>query len=233
MNSAPHMMITRNKRLTREDDLEALGWKFTHHDFIRKTIEIPARLSSSHIQENITITSQTGVQAFVEILHRFKLNKANHIVFCIGNATKDLALHAGLVVHGSAPDARSLADEILKHPSVKSITHVAGSLRRGELYQTLEQSGVVVSEIVAYRTELTPTRLDVKVDGIVFYSPSAVESFLQENPLPKSACFCIGQTTADHAKRMGCEWVYSANAPTDEALLTLITGHFSKTIPHA
>lgn len=225
MSRAPHIVVTRNKKLAGEHVLEALGWRFTHHDFIRKTIEIPARLSSSDIHQFVAITSQTGVQAFIEIINRLKLNKSDYSIFCIAHATKELALSSGLVVLGYAPDAQSLTHEILKHSSVKSISHVAGNLRRDELSQTLLQKGVVVHEILAYRTELTPIKLDTKADGIVFYSPSAVESFLLENPLPKSVCFCIGQKTAQFSKQKGCEMVYSSEKPTDEAMMALISEH--------
>jgi uroporphyrinogen-III synthase len=232
MNIAPHIAVTRNKKLAGEEALEAQGWRFTHHDFIRKVIEIPERISND-IHQNIVITSQTGVQAFVEILKRFELSKSNYVVFCIDHATKEQALQAGLIVHASAPNARSLAHEILKHPFVKSVTHVASNVRRGELAQTLQQSGVAVDEILAYRTELTPIVLNIKIDGIIFYSPSAVKSFLLKNPLPISPCFCIGSTTAHYAKQLNCNWVYSANTPTDESIMTLITEHFSKPTIHA
>ncbi len=32
-------------------------------------------------------------------------------------------------------------------------------------------------------------------DGILFYSPSAVDSYVQENEIQESHCFCIGPTT--------------------------------------
>jgi uroporphyrinogen-III synthase len=32
---------------------------------------------------------------------------------------------------------------------------------------------------------------------ILFFSPSAVESYLKDNTIKKETCFCIGETTAE------------------------------------
>ena len=230
MNRVPHIVITRAKKLKGE---EALGWEFTHHDFIQKSIEIPGALSSKDISPNIALTSKTGVQAFMEIINRLQLEKSSFSVFSIAHATKEFALRSGLHVKGDAPDATSLAKEIASHRTLKTITHVTGNLRRPELKVTLNKAGVEVTEIVAYRTELTPISITEQIDGIVFFSPSAVDSLLLANSNSDIPCFCIGQTTACHAKQKGFKTTYAPNAPTEEALINLLNDHFSKSTVHA
>jgi uroporphyrinogen-III synthase len=34
------------------------------------------------------------------------------------------------------------------------------------------------------------------LDGILFFSPSAIASFLEKNEMKNETCFCIGTTTA-------------------------------------
>jgi len=36
-----------------------------------------------------------------------------------------------------------------------------------------------------------------RFDGILFFSPSAVESYLKSNTIKDEMCFCIGETTAE------------------------------------
>lgn len=230
MNRLPHIVVTRAKKLKGED---ALGWKFSHHDFIQKSINIPVALDPKDIAPNVAFTSKTGVHAFVEIIRFLRLERSLFSAFCIAPATKELALRSGLPVKGEASDGLALAQEIIKHPTIKTITHITGNLRRSELKATLTNAGVDVREIIAYRTEFTPISLAEPFDGVVFFSPSTVDSFLLKNSVPPAPCFCIGPTTAHHAEQNGFKMTYTAAAPTEEALRILLNDHFSKLINHA
>ncbi|HEU5289667.1 MAG TPA: uroporphyrinogen-III synthase [Cyclobacteriaceae bacterium] len=230
MSYRPHIVITREKKMPGE---ERLNWEFSHHDFIQKTIEIPAHLDSWDIAPSIVLTSKMGVQAFIEMINCFSLKKSNFSIFCIAGATKDLALRSGLMVTGTASDAQALAHEILKHPTIKIITHVAGNLRRNELAQTLRNAGVEIKELIVYRTELTPILITRPFDGIVFFSPSAVDSFLLKNPVSNAPCFCIGQTTSHYARQKDFGVIYTCEAPTEEAMLSLLNDYFLKSTAHA
>lgn len=57
-----------------------------------------------------------------------------------------------------------------------------------------------------------------KWDGILFFSPSGVESFVLENNLANSAVFCIGETTAAAAKKYTSS-VIVANSTTVESVI--------------
>ena len=113
------------------------------------------------------------------------------------------------------------------------MTHVCSDRRRNELSEKLIEGGVHVHNLIAYRTEFTPVAIDQLYDGILFFSPSAVDSFLSVNTLQTVPCFCIGLTTGNHAKQKGYPFVYSPEAPTEDALLKLLTNYFHKTPAHA
>jgi uroporphyrinogen-III synthase len=55
-------------------------------------------------------------------------------------------------------------------------------------------------------------------DGILFFSPSGVESYLQENKIENEACFCIGNTTAEALKYITPNRII-ANQPNMESVI--------------
>ena len=66
-------------------------------------------------------------------------------------------------------------------------------------------------------------------DGILFFSPSAVNSFLLKNKIsPKTQLFAIGSTTANALQPFTNQPVIIAETPGKENLLHLAINHFSK-----
>ena len=61
----------------------------------------------------------------------------------------------------------------------------------------MKSAQVNFNEIQVYETTLTPHKIKTKVDAILFFSPSGVESYLAENKIKNEICFCIGETTAE------------------------------------
>ena len=66
-----------------------------------------------------------------------------------------------------------------------------------------------LNEIPVYKTELVPKKIDCILDGIMFFSPSAIKSFVKKNTLNNSECFCIGKTTSAFAKNFSNKIHYS------------------------
>jgi hydroxymethylbilane synthase len=73
---------------------------------------------------------------------------------------------------------------------------------------------------------LNPIKIDAAVSGVLFYSPSGIESYLEENSTEKVA-FCIGETTAV-AARKHFDKVEVANMPDVESVLELVNTYYSK-----
>ena len=164
----------------------------------------------------------------MEIAKKLNLNITDYIVYCISRGTNEYAVASGLLVKSTAPTASALADEILKDAEVKEVTHVSSNLRRDELSDKLIAAGVVVHDVTAYRTEFTPIASTSSYDGIVFFSPSAIDSFLSCNSLKSIPCFCIGKTTGDYARTKGYTDVNVAEAPSEDFLLKTITEYYTK-----
>jgi uroporphyrinogen-III synthase len=86
---------------------------------------------------------------------------------------------------------------------------------------------VGVKEIVVYKTIATPKKIEKKYDGILFFSPSAVKSFFQENKLDdQTILFAIGNTTADEVKKFSNSKIVVSDAPDKKTLLNKVFSYF-------
>ncbi|MEL0255592.1 MAG: uroporphyrinogen-III synthase, partial [Burkholderiaceae bacterium] len=63
-------------------------------------------------------------------------------------------------------------------------------------------------------------------DGLLFFSPSGVTSFLQKNKLHDATCFAIGKTTA-HALAPHTNSISIASEPTVSHLMALVKQHIN------
>ena len=72
----------------------------------------------------------------------------------------------------------------------------------------------------------SPLNVKEQFSGVLFYSPSTIESYLQENSTDKIA-FCIGESTAKEARKH-FDNVQVAKLPTVESVLELVNLHYIK-----
>jgi uroporphyrinogen-III synthase len=93
-----------------------------------------------------------------------------------------------------------------------------GNLRREILPDSLTLANVRFEEIEVYETMLTPHIINSKPDGILFFSPSAVESYVQANIITDETCFCIGKTTAEPIEKITTNCII-ANQPSIENVI--------------
>ena len=74
---------------------------------------------------------------------------------------------------------------------------------------------------------LVPTKsIAREQDGIVFLSPSAVQSFVEKNNMPKSVAFCIGNTTANEARKH-FESIEVAKELTMDSVIEKVTKYYA------
>jgi uroporphyrinogen-III synthase len=88
-------------------------------------------------------------------------------------------------------------------------------------------NGKKLREIVVYSTENQAIKIETPIDGVLFFSPSGVESFLEKNTLEDLPCFCIGSTTAAALHGI-TQNVHIASTPTVEAALQLSIDYFKR-----
>lgn len=152
------------------------------------------------INENLIFTSQNAAQSV--LLHpKCSALKAKN-VFCVGLKTKALLEENGFNVAAYVDYASDLAEIITLIYSNESYTFFSGNLRKETVPKALKEAKVNFNEIQVYETTLTPQKIKTAVDGILFFSPSAIESYLMENKIKNEICFCIGNTTAEALEKI-------------------------------
>ncbi len=168
------------------------GFSFTEANFIK--IE-NSDFDLKGINDNLIFTSQNAAQSV--LLHPKVEDLKTKKVFCVGIKTKSLLEENGFNVDVYVDYASDLSEIITLIYSNESFTFFSGNLRKETLPKALKAAHVKFNEIQVYETTLAPQKIKIAVDGILFFSPSAVESYLKDNKIKNEICFCIGNTTAE------------------------------------
>lgn len=164
-------------------------------------------------------TSQNGVRSFLK--KTVRLSAVKNKVLCVGEKTKMLLEENGLKVIEMAENSSELSKIISKRYKNVSFLIFSGNLRRPELPKELKRNHIQYKEIIVYNTHLNYKVFKQEFDGILFFSPSGVQSFSKENSLKNNTAFCIGKTTAVEAEKHTNQ-VIIANKPTVENVLVQV-----------
>lgn len=227
-----HILSTRpvKKALIKEaaknniaiDEISFINTETVISDEIEKKIR---NLSKKNIA--VVFTSMNAVEA----VHNHLPAKPSWKIFCIGNTTKNLVTKFFGIksIADSAENAYQLGEKIIKDKNVEAVTFFCGDQRRDELPEKLKMNNVTVEEVIVYRTIETPYIIEKEYDAIMFYSPSAVNSYFSQNKIPNNTqLFAIGSTTAGALKHFTQRAVIIAETPGKDSLVTQAITHFSK-----
>jgi uroporphyrinogen-III synthase len=175
--------------------------------------------------DSFIFTSANGFKGFLK--HAASSLFIGNTVFCVGHKTKELIERHRFTVAAVANDAEALAEIIICNYPDSSFTFFSGSLRRDSLPDALAKANIPLTEIEVYDTVLASQKINTPVDGILFFSPSAVQSYLAENIITDEACFCIGNTTAAALEGI-TDKVIIAHKPSVENVIVQVRGYFAK-----
>ncbi|MGW9684736.1 uroporphyrinogen-III synthase [Flagellimonas sp. 2504JD1-5] len=182
-------------------------------------VEIPTDCS------NLIFTSKNAVKAFLKLSD--EPNFSNYHAYCVGEKTKSFLEENGLNVVKMAQNASELGDFIAKNHKNTNFLFLSGNQRRSELPELLEKNNIRYKEVQIYNTHLRPKKFNRIFDGVLFFSPSGIRSYFQENEIGQSWAFCIGPTTASEAKKH-TDQIIIANKPTVENVLVQVIKHFKQ-----
>jgi uroporphyrinogen-III synthase len=205
------MKILSTKKLKGNQRDLLLGAGFTLVDYDAIGIEFLNFTMPPTVQHAI-FTSQNGVQSILNT--QFNIEKC----FCVGQKTEALLNKNGLYVVKTAQNSEELGDFITKNHKNASFYYFCGSKRRDELPDLLKNSKIELFEVETYKTELKSRKFEQKWDGILFFSPSGVESFTLKNDIANATAFCIGNTTAAAAQKYTPDVVIS-NSTSIESVI--------------
>jgi uroporphyrinogen-III synthase len=190
---------------------------------------IPLDFELGSIPKHIIFTSKNAVRMILE--HPLIKELKTRSIFCVGTKTAEfLRLHDFNVV-ATADYGAELAEKIIKENPQEEYLFLCGRNRHRDLPDALARAKVKFSEVEVYDTRPESKNYERSFDGLLFFSPSGVQSFCQENDFLESTAFCIGQTTALEAKKH-TQKVVVANKPSIENVLVQVIKHFKQTQTH-
>ncbi|WP_282074819.1 hydroxymethylbilane synthase [Maribacter aquivivus] len=191
-------------------------------DFIKIN---PNRISPIILKQphkNVVFTSKNAVEAVLASRDVAELDFEN--IYCVGRKTRRLIKNTfGKVTHYEN-NAKDLAKHLVEFIDGTEVTYFHGNLSLEELPSILEENNIEVNAIEAYRTKLSGKAIPASAKGILFFSPSNVESYLKENSTDRVA-YCIGETTAKVAREHFKE-VKVAKIPTVESVIELVNSDY-------
>jgi uroporphyrinogen-III synthase len=175
-----------------------------------------------NINQNLIFSSQNAILSLIEQPNWETLKTKS--VFCVGIKTKELLEQNGFTVDVYMDYASELAEIITLIYANDSFTFFSGNLRKETLPEALKNEGIKFNEIEAYQTKLAPFKLskEEKFDGILFFSPSGVESFLIDNKIKTETCFCIGETTASALEKITKNVIIAENPTIEDVIESCI-----------
>lgn len=173
--------------------------------------------------KNVVFTSKNAVKALLENFSVVELDFET--IYCVGRRTKRIIEKRIGKVANVENSAEKLANYLVENLKEKEVTFFSGDKRRDELPVILKKNGISVTEVESYKTLLSPKKIEEKVNAVLFFSPTGIESYLKENKSEDIPVFCIGNTTANFAQKF-FKNVYVAKHQTVESVIESVNQYF-------
>lgn len=142
--------------------------------------------------------------------------------YCVGEKTKALLLKNNQKVVKMAQNASKLADFIVKTSKNEDFIFFCGNRKRDELPDILNRNNVSCKLIEIYQTRLNPQTITGSFDAVLFFSPSAVQSYFSKNTVGEIHAYCIGRTTANEVIKHSNNVIIAENPTVESVLIKLI-----------
>ncbi len=185
------VLSTKKLNHQQSEKFRNYGIELIDADFIQIQ---PVDFQYKYDADLLIFTSKNAVKSIAESEFYTLLKKTPAV--CVGHQTKKILEDFGFTVLETENYAEELAQKIIAKYSTKKTVHFCGNIRRAVLSEMLLKNKIHFAEYEVYKTFITPHKMDEKLEGILFFSPSGIESFFKENSISNEICFCIGTTTA-------------------------------------
>lgn len=191
------------------------------------TIEVQQEIENAFLQSTaVVFTSMNAVEAVADTLLE---ELPDWRIYSIGNTTQKLVkkYFGEQSIAGTANSAAELAELIAEEGYDDEVIFFCGDQRRDELPDILRKNDIEVNEIVVYETVAVPHKLNKQYHGILFFSPSAVESFFSNNKVnEQTVLFAIGNTTANAIKKYSNNKIIICDEPGKDSLFQKMMEYF-------
>ena len=170
----------------------------------------------------IVFTSKNAVKAFSEVQLKYKFKVPSKLVYAVGHETaKFLKMLGFKAIYPARQNARALARLIRQNKDLKSVLFICGLKHRKELPEILNKHHIKVKPVAVYDTLNLNPKVNLRgVQGVLFFSPSAVKSyFFSNSDHPGITYFSIGNSTTETLQRFTHNRVITAREPSKTELL--------------
>lgn len=193
-----------------------------------QNIEVQQEIQQAAIQiATVVFTSMNAVEAVADYLDG---QPVEWNIYSMGTTTNQLVkkYFGERQLAGIANSAAELAELIAEDNMIDEAIFFCGDQRRDELPSILKSNHIDVTEITVYQTIAVTHVIDKTYSGILFFSPSAVESFFSKNKIPATTVlFAIGSTTANEIKKHSSNKIIISNQPGKENLVAKMMEYFT------
>ncbi|XCI75108.1 MAG: uroporphyrinogen-III synthase [Flavobacteriales bacterium] len=202
--------------------------KVYYHVESRDFIIIESLLLSKKptLNKRIIFSSQNAVEGFI---HNFKATALkDKKLYVVGNNTAAVLQTLGGKISVQRNSAQELAEVLEASDDDVPYDWFCSTFSLNDIPKILMRKGVGLNSYKIYRTRLMPQTLSSSYDGILFFSPSAVEAFFQSNVLgSQTKLFAIGKTTAKALTVHTNQSITFPKIPTVKNILMLVKDDFN------
>lgn len=175
--------------------------------------------------DSLIFTSTNGVISFFQ--NHFKPNedftaKNFNKIYCVGEKTKRELRKNGFGTFKVLKNAETLSKFIIENCQHEKFLHFCGNLAISVLDNTLPLQNIKYKKITVYNTEEINPLINEKYHAAVFFSPSGVRSFANQNSFEGMKLFSIGKTTSNELEKFTSKKIFTSEENTLISLLDLI-----------
>ena len=193
-----------------------------------RSIEVQQEIENALLKSSaVVFTSMNAVEA---VANELDGHQPDWRIYSIGNTTRQLVkkYFGEKAIAGTAESAAELAELIVEEDNSDDIFFFCGEQRRDELPDILRSNDIDVNEIVVYQTIQVKHKIEKTYRGILFFSPSAVQSFFSNNKISdQTILFAIGNTTATEIKKYTNNKIITGDEPGKENLVTEMIRYYT------
>jgi uroporphyrinogen-III synthase len=225
------ILSTRPLQASLIDEAAAQGIEIDTQSFIEteaiQSIEVQQEIEQVLLQSaSVVFTSMNAVEAVAEYMNE---EMPDWIIYCMGQTTQELVkkYFGENSIGGTADNASALAELVAEESYTDEVIFFCGDQRRDELPDILRSNDIEVTEIMVYHTIATAHTINKQYNGILFFSPSAVDSFFSKNkPGKQTMFFAIGNTTAAAIKKHSSNSIITSDKPGKENVVEKVINYF-------
>lgn len=185
------VLSTKKLNSNQKQFLLNAGFSVIEADFIKITF-VPFQLNN--IPTLLLFTSQNAVKSVMQNENIETLKQIPAV--CVGSKTKQMLQENGFNVLEVQEYAEDLAPIIQQKYPLEQIAFFEGNLRRDVLPHAMQKANISFDEYTVYQNTANSIKIKAETNALLFFSPSGIHSYLQQNSIENQTCFCIGTTTS-------------------------------------